>query len=103
MKTVPNLDCDCRVEIFRKELADELLEGNPTLVLDCIDNTPTKLDLLEYCMSKNIQVVSASGAGCRQDPSQIEIDDIRFVPSIDPLGNNNKKKKKLNSEAILSL
>ena len=31
-----------------------LLEGNPDFVVDCIDNTETKADLIAYCASKGI-------------------------------------------------
>ena len=43
-------------KLFRKEDADELLSGNPTVVLDCIDNLDTKVDLLEYCKTRDIKV-----------------------------------------------
>ena len=52
-------------ELFHAERADALLsasEGNrvPDLVLDCIDNLETKVQLLEYCHKANIKV-------CRED------------------------------------
>lgn len=54
------------------------------IVLDCIDNVHTKLDLLEYCYKNKIGILSAAGAGCKWDPTKISISDISKT-SEDPL------------------
>jgi tRNA threonylcarbamoyladenosine dehydratase len=53
-----------------------LLQGNPDFVLDCIDDTSTKVDLLEYCYKNKIKVISSAGAGMRIDPTRLQIRDI---------------------------
>ncbi|KAK9728781.1 hypothetical protein K7432_000811 [Basidiobolus ranarum] len=72
----PHADIDARVELFKDELADILLEGKPDFVLDCIDNIDTKLHLLQYCHEKEIPVISSMGAGAKADPSKVQISDI---------------------------
>ncbi|KAJ3130168.1 hypothetical protein HK098_005415 [Nowakowskiella sp. JEL0407] len=62
--------------LFSKDGAHTLLSDSPDFVIDCIDNMETKLDLIEYCKSKNIRIISAMGAGAKSDPSRIQIADI---------------------------
>lgn len=57
------------------ELENPLL-GDADYVVDCIDNIDTKVDLLEWCVSKKIKVISSMGAGCKGDPTRIRIGDI---------------------------
>ncbi|ELR14913.1 ThiF domain containing protein [Acanthamoeba castellanii str. Neff] len=51
---------ECEVEalqvFFTRDLAPQLLAGNPTFVLDCIDNRDTKVELIAYCKNNNIPV-----------------------------------------------
>lgn len=63
-------------EMFSKNSAERLLEGDPDFVLDCIDNIHTKIDLLEYCHKANIRVISSMGSGAKSDPTRIQIADI---------------------------
>ncbi|PVV01032.1 hypothetical protein BB560_004565 [Smittium megazygosporum] len=73
---VPHAKIECRVELFQASNAKDLLSGNPNYVLDCIDNIDTKLDLLTYCHSNKIRVISSMGAGMKADPSRVQIADI---------------------------
>ncbi|ORY00830.1 hypothetical protein K493DRAFT_278430 [Basidiobolus meristosporus CBS 931.73] len=74
---LPHADIDARVELFKDESAEALLEGcKPDFVLDCIDNIDTKLHLLKYCHENNIPVISSMGAGAKADPSKVQISDI---------------------------
>lgn len=45
-------------------------------VVDAIDTIRCKCALLEYCLCKNIPVISAMGAGAKTDISRIQISDI---------------------------
>jgi len=67
----------CRVEavaqLFKAELADELLAGAPAYVVDAIDDVPTKADLLEACARLGLRAVSCLGAGAKADPTRILI------------------------------
>ena len=84
----PWVNFDCRNELFDKSAADELLAPwtfagadygrKPDYVLDCIDNITSKVDLLHYCYSHSIPVISSMGAGCKSDPTSVTIGDISF-------------------------
>ncbi|RPB09588.1 hypothetical protein P167DRAFT_527033 [Morchella conica CCBAS932] len=72
----PWVEIDARNELWTLADAETLLEGNPTWVVDAIDNIATKVDLLAYCHSHGLKVISAMGAGCKSDPTRIQIGDI---------------------------
>jgi tRNA A37 threonylcarbamoyladenosine dehydratase len=76
LKTVPYANIDAKVKLFKLEDAEELLSGNPDYVLDCIDHLPTKIQLIEYCVKHNIEIISSMGAGAKADPSRIQISGI---------------------------
>lgn len=40
-------------------------KGDPDFVLDCIDDAPTKAELLGYCSSKGLKVIASLGAGLK--------------------------------------
>lgn len=52
------------------------LERPPDLVIDCIDNVETKVELLAFCKLRAIPVLSSMGAGSRIDPTRLQIADI---------------------------
>lgn len=72
---------DCKIEdmavMFEADSADDLLEGSPTYVLDCIDDVKTKCALLEAVSRKNIKVITATGAGAKADPTRIQIGSLK--------------------------
>lgn len=73
----PFVEVEPVVALWNKGQAEPLLEGNPTFVVDCIDNIDTKVDLLEYCYSVlNVPVISSMGAGTKADPTRVRIADI---------------------------
>jgi tRNA A37 threonylcarbamoyladenosine dehydratase len=39
--------------------------GDPDFVLDCIDDAPTKAELLGYCSDKGLRVIASLGAGLK--------------------------------------
>ncbi|KAL2003865.1 hypothetical protein VTN02DRAFT_1887 [Thermoascus thermophilus] len=98
----PWVKFDCRNELFAKAAADRLLEpwtldggegAQPSYVIDCIDNISTKVDLLHYCHSHSIPVVSSMGAGCKSDPTRIVVGDIS-LSSEDPLSRSTRRRLK---------
>lgn len=76
LKIFPDAEIQAENRIFNAESAQELLQGSPDWVLDCIDNIDTKLELLKYCHVQGIRVISSMGAGGKCDPSRIQIADI---------------------------
>jgi len=98
----PWVKFDCRNELFGKSVADKLLEPwtldggegpKPSYVIDCIDNITTKVDLLHYCHSHSIPVVSSMGAGCKSDPTRVVVGDIS-LSSEDPLSRSTRRRLK---------
>lgn len=70
-------------------------EGNPDWVVDAIDNIDTKVDLLEFCVSTlKVQVISAMGAGCKSDPTRVNISDISLSLE-DPLARSTRRRLRL--------
>lgn len=65
------------------EETDHLLSG-ADIVIDCIDNLDTKIDLLDYCVKNEIKVFASMGSATKADPTQIRIADISQT-SEDPL------------------
>ncbi|KAI8925810.1 hypothetical protein BC831DRAFT_459505 [Entophlyctis helioformis] len=91
---VPHARVEAIVELFSKDSAARLLDGNPDYVLDCIDNIATKVDLLEYCHKNKIPVISSMGSGAKADASRIQIADISDTYE-DPLARATRKTLRL--------
>lgn len=84
----PWVRIDCRNELLSSqsteallgpwdyELKDEDDACEPDWVVDAIDNIDSKVGLLAYCVERGIKVVSAMGAGCKSDPTRIQVGDI---------------------------
>ncbi|KAJ3154565.1 hypothetical protein HK101_001607 [Irineochytrium annulatum] len=89
-KIAPHATLEPYNQLFDISAAPKLLEGNPDFVLDCIDNLKTKVDLIRYCKSHNLRIVSSMGAGAKSDPSRIQIADISDTFE-DPLARATRK------------
>ena len=63
----PEADIDARVSLFCAKIADKLLEGEPALVIDAIDDLKTKAELQAHCIKTGLRVLSALGAGGKAD------------------------------------
>lgn len=61
-----------------------LLEGEWDVVIDAIDDVPTKAALVRDCISRGIRVISCMGAGGKSDVTRLHISDLRTA-SRDPL------------------
>ncbi|CAH7671609.1 hypothetical protein BY996DRAFT_4573115 [Phakopsora pachyrhizi] len=94
-KISPWIRVESRVESFNLSNASELLEDDPDLILDCIDNITTKVDLLTYCKRNNLKVISALGAASKADPSRVQIADISCTFE-DPLARSVRRRLRLN-------
>ena len=80
-------------EMYTKETGPNLLRINNSngdggggwdLVIDCIDDVPTKAALLAYCIQNKIRVLSCMGAGGKSDVTRLHISDLRTAAK-DPL------------------
>ena len=95
----PWVSFDCRNTLFAKDAAPDLLSPwspgqKPDYVLDCIDNITSKVDLLHYCHSHSLPVISSMGAGCKSDPTSVVVGDISLSTD-DPLSRSTRRRLKL--------
>ena len=68
-------------------------------MLDCIDDVNTKAELLHFCHSRGLPVLTSMGAGGKSDPTKLRIGTLGDVVK-DPLAS--KIKWKLKKKGILS-
>lgn len=71
----------------------ELLADGPSFVVDAIDNIATKVELLYYCYTHKIPVISSMGSGCKADTSRMNINDISMTTE-DPLSRATRRRLK---------
>lgn len=74
----PWCEIDAINELWNKENGERLIfdNGKPDMVVDCIDNIDTKVDLLEFVYNNKIEVISSMGASTKSDPTRINVGDI---------------------------
>ena len=73
------------VQMYTAETGPQLLDGHQwDLVVDAIDDVPTKAALLAQCMKLQVRVISCMGAGGKSDVTRLHISDLRTA-SRDPL------------------
>jgi len=84
MKTLGVINVDALVEMYTTDSGPTLLQGHWDIVIDCIDDVPTKASLLSYCIGKKIRVLSCMGAGGKSDFTRLHISDLRTAAK-DPL------------------
>ena len=80
LQVVPNCDLEAVTEMFVADSADRLLlqalpggKNRPDYVLDCIDDVNTKADLLHFCHTHQLPVLTSMGAGGKADPTKLRI------------------------------
>merc|ERR1711976_964956 len=59
-------------------------EKNWDIIIDAIDDVPTKAKLIAHCVRNNIRVISCMGAGGKSDMTRLHISDLKNA-SRDPL------------------
>ena len=70
----PSCAVEAKEELFSLIDAHRLiLDFKPDFVIDAIDNVPTKVDLLAFCMEQGIPIISSCGTACKKDPSKFKI------------------------------
>ena len=101
---MPWVSWECFNEVWQEDRAEKLLgpwdEGKgrkADYVVDAIDNIDSKVALLKYCYRNGIRVVSSMGAGCKSDPTRINVGDISASIE-DPL--SRATRRKLRAEGI---
>ena len=98
----PDVQIEAIEDAFLLEHAEEYIKkGNPDYVIDCIDDLNSKVDLMNFCISHNIKLISSMGAAGKCDPSLIRFVDFKAIKG-DSMGKRlryqyNKKYKVLPS------
>lgn len=94
----PWVHFDCRNELFSASSAESQLSSfngqAPDYVIDAIDNIESKVDLLKYCHDHKIPVISSMGAGCKSDPTRVNIGDISQSTD-DPLSRSTRRRLRM--------
>ncbi len=92
---IKKINPNCLVEAISKRLTKEnvgeLLENS--FVVDAIDSVQDKVELIDYAIKNNLQIVSAMGAGNRFDYPYFKVVDI-YKTSNDGLAKVLRKKLK---------
>lgn len=71
----PDLDLNCILEYLSEaNIPDVLPESD--MIVDAIDTLSPKIALIQYCLSRNIPLVSSMGSGAKFDVTRIRIADI---------------------------
>ena len=77
---IKNINPSCKVTrkntFAHKESFDSIFEEKPDIAIDAIDSLGPKIELLAYCVTNNIPIISSMGAALKKDPSKIKIADI---------------------------
>jgi tRNA A37 threonylcarbamoyladenosine dehydratase len=63
-------------EFADKASIQNMLSIKPDVVIDAIDSLKPKTELIEYCMTNRIPIVSSMGAGDKTDPFLIRVGDL---------------------------
>lgn len=76
-----DINPDCKVELVKRLVYDDIDEvlGNNKydFVVDAIDVIGSKINLIEYCVKNNINIISSMGFGNKMYPEMVEIAKIK--------------------------
>jgi tRNA A37 threonylcarbamoyladenosine dehydratase len=102
------LKVDPVVEMYTAESGPRLLQlpdNEPTwdLVIDAIDDVPTKAALVAQCLKADIRVLSCMGAGGKSDVTRVHVSDLKTAAR-DPLATKLRQhvKKLMGDEKVNS-
>lgn len=84
-KRILDINPSCQIEkvdcFVHNDKLDNVLAGNPDLVIDAIDSLNPKVELILETTARNIPILSSMGAALRCDPSQISIGHLDQINS----------------------
>lgn len=95
LKIAPWCEIEAVNELWDIESAQRLIygSGEPTMIVDCIDNINTKVDLLKYAYDHKLEIISSMGASTKSDPTRINVADITATEE-DPLARTVRRRLK---------
>lgn len=65
-----------RIQFFTPKTSNDILELQPDVVVDAIDDRHNKVHLIAECRKRGIRLVTCGGAGGRLDPSSVKVADL---------------------------
>jgi len=68
----PDLKIQTFAERFSKDTAKKILASKIDFVVDAIDSSDDKIELLSFCVKNKIPVISCMGAARRKDPTKVK-------------------------------
>ncbi|HOW58409.1 MAG TPA: tRNA threonylcarbamoyladenosine dehydratase [Candidatus Omnitrophota bacterium] len=72
----PHCKVEALAEFAAEETMEQLLSGNPDLVVDAVDSVNPKTYILAFCHQKKIPIISSMGAALRTDIFSIKAGDL---------------------------
>ncbi len=76
----PNIKINLYDSFYTAESNETIFSKKIDFVIDAIDTLKSKVQLLEYCHTNRLQVITSLGAGNRIDPTKLKIMDISEMP-----------------------
>ena len=77
---IKEINSECRLNLVDDHISleniPELISQEFTYVIDCIDQFRIKAELIHYCRSNKIKILTIGGAGGRINPALIKISDL---------------------------
>ena len=96
----PDLDITCKAIRYNETTSEDILSGGFDYIVDAIDSVPDKLHLIVAAKLKNLNIISAMGAGNRFELGDFKILDI-YKTTGDRLAR--KMRKLLRDTGVISL
>jgi len=82
-KRIRSISPDCQVEALdtfvHRDTLDQILAGDPDVVIDAIDSMNPKVELLTELICRKQTAISSMGAALRLDPAKIRVGDLAEV------------------------
>lgn len=75
----PEIFVEETIAFFTPGTVERLLEPAYNCVIDCIDDARLKALLVASCLSRNLPLVVAGGAGGKQNPAAVKVADLAFA------------------------
>ncbi|WP_127714097.1 ThiF family adenylyltransferase [Halobacteriovorax sp. HLS] len=72
----PEIQIDSIQDFFTENTAEDILSHNFDYVIDAIDSLVNKAILINECVKRNLKVVTVGGAGGKQDPTKVLVEDL---------------------------
>ncbi len=104
---ISDINSKCKVTIIDSKLTPENLPSfnleEYDYVIDAIDMVASKIALIKYCKDRNIQIISAMGAGNRCDIPSFEVTDIykTYNDGLAKVMRNNLRKLDIKSHTVV--